>query len=88
MAYFSNGTEGELYNVQYCDHCIHGGDCAVWDAHMWHNYDECNNNASILDILIPRDKTRNEKCRMFTDKNPDRCKETKDMFAQPKGGDK
>ena len=76
MGYFSNGTEGEMYEEQYCNRCIHqnGPDgesgCAVMLAHLLWNYDECNNDASILDTLIPRspDGVGNEKCTMFWDK--------------------
>ncbi len=67
MGYFSNGTEGMDYEARYCDKCIHQEQgCAVWLAHMMHNYDECNNEKSILHILIPRNKEGwNEKCKMF-----------------------
>ena len=65
MGYFSNGTEGMLYEEEYCQKCAHYDGCAVWAAHYLHNYRECNNKESILDILIPRNGTENEKCRMF-----------------------
>lgn len=73
MGYFSNGTEGESYEAQYCSKCAHqnGPDgnsgCTVWMAHLLHNYDECNNPDSILHMLIPRsqDDLWNEKCTMF-----------------------
>lgn len=72
MAYFSNGTEGESYEAQYCDRCIHQkhdeGGCAVWLAHMLHNYDECNKPDSILHLLIPRDGIWNRECKMFVEK--------------------
>ena len=72
MGYFSNGSEGEYYESEYCSKCVHypgsedDGGCAVLIAHMIYNYDECNNKDSILHILIPRDtKGNNEKCQMF-----------------------
>ena len=65
MGYFSNGTEGECYEEQYCMKCRHHGDCAVWDAHMLYNYDECNKEESILHLLIPRKGIHNLKCKMF-----------------------
>lgn len=66
MGYFSNGTEGEMYESQYCDRCIHQDDpCAVWLLHMLHNYDECNNDKSMLHVLIPRKGIENEQCAMF-----------------------
>jgi hypothetical protein len=67
MGYFSNGTEGEMYEEEYCSKCAHVDGCAVWDAHMTLNYEECNNEDSILHLLIPRSKDGpwNDKCRMF-----------------------
>lgn len=67
MAYFSNGTEGMMYEERYCSRCVHNFDCPVWDAHLLFNYTECNNPESILHMLIPRSKDglSNEQCRMF-----------------------
>lgn len=67
MGYFSNGTEGMLYEEEWCDRCTHQEGCAVWMAHLIHNYDECNKKDSILHMLIPRKKDGlgNEQCRMF-----------------------
>ena len=79
MGYFPNGTAGMAYEDQYCVRCIHrdGPDgksgCAVWLAHLLHNYKECNNKDSILDILIPRTQENlwNAQCRMFVEKPPE-----------------
>lgn len=68
MGYFSNGTEGMDYEDKYCDHCVHGGDCAVWDAHFMFNGDE--NKKDVLNLLIPRAGTSNLKCKMFIEGNP------------------
>ena len=68
MGYFSSGTEGEIYEAQYCARCIHGNAaCSVWLLHLRHNYKECNKPDSMLHTLIPRpeDKLGNEKCTMF-----------------------
>ena len=66
MGYFSNGTEGMDYQERYCRRCRHGEDCAVWDAHLLVNYDECNDPFSVLDLLIPRNaRGDNEQCAMF-----------------------
>lgn len=74
MAYFPNGTSGMLYEEKYCDKCIHSGNCVIWDLHMFHNYDECNNKDSMLHVLIPRneDGIGNKQCSMFisADQNP------------------
>lgn len=70
MGYFSNGTEGMLYEEHWCDRCEHQDGCAVWLAHSLYNYDECNNEKSILHLLIPRSKNKldNERCLMFIEK--------------------
>lgn len=71
MGYFPNGTAGADYEAQFCDRCIHqdadGEGCAVWLAHMLFNYRDCNDDGSILHILIPqtKDGLGNEQCRMF-----------------------
>lgn len=67
MGYFSNGTEGMLYEEEYCVKCIHfdDGSCPVLSAHSLYNYKECNNPESILHMLIPREGVYNGKCLMF-----------------------
>ena len=69
MAYFSNGEEGRWYQEEYCSRCVHDQkqDCAVWLAHLIHNYGENNKDDSILHLLIPRSKDGlgNEQCKMF-----------------------
>lgn len=76
MGYFPNGTEGMLYEEQYCNRCVHSKSeqgCAVWLAHMLKNYAECNNEDSILHMLIPRDDETcgNKQCLMFHEAHPD-----------------
>ena len=69
MGYFSTGTEGADYAVQWCDNCIHDKarteSCPVWWAHLEHNYREANNPDSILHKLIPYENGKNGKCLMF-----------------------
>jgi len=73
MGYFPNGTAGMDYGARWCDHCVHNPTdpeaegCAVWLSHLLYNYDECNNDKSILDALIPRSESglNNEQCKMF-----------------------
>lgn len=67
MGYFSNGTEGEEYRTKYCEDCKNNTeDCAIWAAHLMHNYAEGNNKGSILHLLIPmNDKGENLMCRMY-----------------------
>lgn len=87
MGYFSNGTEGEMYKEQWCNRCIHDDDpCQVWLAHLLKNYDEHDNNESILHMLIPRSKDGigNDKCKMFKDYEG-RCKLTGELFNDAEG---
>lgn len=73
MGYFSNGSEGEYYQAEYCAKCMHdqnvvhgGPGCPVWLLHLLHNYSECNKPESFLHVLIPRDKDGgNGPCTMF-----------------------
>ena len=81
MGYFSNGTEGELYQEQWCARCWHdvafrergeGIGCPIWGSHLLHNYER--DDAKVLDVLnrlIPRnrDGLGNKQCRMFIDKS-------------------
>jgi len=72
MGYFSNGTEGDCYERQYCNRCVHEDaekGCAVMLAHVLHNYEECNKEDSILHILIPRKADGfNDQCAMFMER--------------------
>lgn len=71
MGYFPNGTSGADYEDNYCSRCVHfkpdDGGCPVMLAHMLYNYRDCNDEESILHLLIPlsKDKLSNEECRMF-----------------------
>lgn len=69
MAYFSNGTEGQLYEEKWCSRCVHrnGLDgrtgCPVMLAHILYAYEECNsksNAKSMLDFLIPMEEVKTE----------------------------
>lgn len=86
MGYFPNGTSAEIYQSTYCAHCRNADPehlgCAVWDAHMIHNYAECTNDDSILHMLIPRDGIENKVCAMFLAWDEDRCPDTPDMFKE------
>ncbi len=69
MGYFSNGSEGMDYQSEHCDKCYWGDKaCMIWLAHMLHNYEQCNNDESILHMFIPKteDGLGNKKCKMFT----------------------
>ena len=69
MGYFANGTEGDMYAEQWCSRCIHNQQemlCPVIMAHMLWNYDECNNEASLLHKMIPREGIHNGACFAFS----------------------
>ena len=79
MGYFSNGTEGDCYEAQYCSRCIHEDEehgCAVMLAHVLYNYRECNNENSILHLLIPLGSDGfNEQCKLFYERKVANCPE-------------
>jgi hypothetical protein len=71
MGYFSNGCEGDDYEVRFCNRCVHqkpdDGGCMVWLAHLLHNYGQDEKTEAVLNLLIPRSKDGafNEQCAMF-----------------------
>ena len=72
MGYFSNGTEGLIYEEDYCHQCINYGTpnkgCPVWGIHLFYNYDQHKNKIieDMLSWFIPRNKKgENKKCNMF-----------------------
>ena len=63
MAYFSNGSEGEVFDAQ-CLKCKYGEDtCPIAWVQITYNYDACNNETAtnILDHLVRQDGT----CTMY-----------------------
>ncbi|MCR4300675.1 MAG: hypothetical protein NUV51_03620 [Sulfuricaulis sp.] len=63
MAYFPNGSAGEVFENQ-CAQCRYGDEpCPIYLAQYEHNYAACNNEVAskILDTLIKNDGT----CAMF-----------------------
>ena len=64
MGYFSNGTEADNYQEQYCVKCLHCPNCPIWLAHLIYNYEECNKPDSFLDLFIPKNGLHNDKCKM------------------------
>jgi formate hydrogenlyase subunit 6/NADH:ubiquinone oxidoreductase subunit I len=64
MAYFSNGTEGMVFDHQ-CSLCRYGEEaCPIMAVQMDYNYEACNNPVArkILDYLVANDGT----CAMWT----------------------
>lgn len=81
MGYFSNGTEGDMFEAQYCARCVHNTDkgCPVMLTHLLFSYEECNSDSNakrMLDILIPREGAWNEQCAMFHEGKPPRLSST------------
>ena len=63
MAYFANGTEGDVLYEQ-CSRCKYGNDaCPIFQVQVAYNYEACNNETArkILDHLIKDNGT----CAMF-----------------------
>lgn len=63
MAYFPNGTSGEVFDEQ-CGRCRYGQEpCPVYLVQSIHNYDACNNKVAtaILGALVKQDGS----CQMF-----------------------
>lgn len=86
MGYFSNGTEGAMYEEQFCSRCIHNDftngkevgvapPCPIWMAHLMFSYEECNSESNakvMLDAFIPRSENGlgNGECTMFVADGP------------------
>lgn len=66
MGYFPNGTAGDIFENEVCSKCVHYGDCAVWDVHIFRNYDQLKKGNEMLrdtlNMLIPDNKLE---CKMF-----------------------
>jgi len=63
MAYFSNSTEGSVFDEQ-CAKCKYGErPCPIFLVQVNYNYEACNNKLArtILDTLVAQDGT----CRMW-----------------------
>lgn len=63
MAYFPNGSAGEVFDNQ-CLKCKYGEKgCPIWLVQVNYNYDACNNEVAtkILNDLIKDDGT----CEMY-----------------------
>ena len=73
MAYFPNGTSGEMYEEKWCCQCRHyEPQCPIMDLHLFYNYDFVNDKEHpakiMLDTLIPMKGLYADKCSMFIDK--------------------
>lgn len=75
MGYFSNSTEGMMFEEQYCHSCVHRDDdldsfgCPVWMLHMMWNYDAVGmlkdeTKETALESFIPTEGIENKPCTM------------------------
>ena len=80
MGYFSNGTEGLIFQETYCERCLNwrdlddgrGPGCPVYDSHLLYAYELCNAGDHpgkvLLDLLIKRTEVGGidgNECQMF-----------------------
>lgn len=74
MAYFANGTDGSLYEAQYCDQCAHrrnpdtGERCSILMLHLLWNGDQIEDRELALDLFIPREGVTNTQCSMYIER--------------------
>lgn len=76
MAYFPNGTAGDLFEAEECRDCIHnrddgeGNPCSILAVHMLWNYDQIvdgerkNNLAYVLTELVDDSKPLGQMCSL------------------------
>jgi hypothetical protein len=78
VGYFSNGSEADTYQAQWCDFCVHMAPtttCPIWDLHLLYNYDQQKRDTTrrALEMFIPRaENGGNDRCKMFVE-DPDRA---------------
>ena len=70
MAYFPNGTSGDLYEAEYCSRCVHMDPqtgCPILMLHLLWNYEQLTDHdkQTALDLFIPREGVHNGACVMF-----------------------
>lgn len=78
MAYFPNGTSGEIFQNENCAYCSQwkdreeypgeGEGCPVYDVHFLGDYQN-EDVAPLLDLLIQDDEKRGPICNLFTPEN-------------------
>lgn len=76
MAYFPNGTSGDIFEEENCDRCVHQNHdikspcCPVWELHMHWNYGQNDDKEKnfALEMFIPMEGLFPKKCLMFFEK--------------------
>lgn len=79
MAYFSNSSEGEVFDLQ-CSQCKYGNDaCPIAAVQMAYNYEAVNNEVAtkILNALVKNDGT----CMMYDEFTVDFDNDSKSFLA-------
>lgn len=79
MGYFSNGTEGDMYEEQYCSRCIHFPDyedpnavgCPIIGIHMLYNSDQCKRDDQ--GVQTSEAKTVGDMLNMLIPRNKKEC---------------
>lgn len=58
MAYFSNGSEGMVFDAECCDCILYDKNCPIFLAQIECNYEQCNNPVAtkILNMLVKQDE--------------------------------
>lgn len=97
MAYFSNGTEGDIFRESNCDKCVHDlrSGCRIWLLHLTRNYEQTQGTPEgkeikfILNELIPQDEDGfARRCSMFHPFTEDEEHESKVDRMRSNGRDK
>jgi len=84
MAYFPNGTDGELFEETVCKECIHYNEengCPIFNAHLLYNYEAEGIAQKILDMLIEDKEEKNDEGYKFFTHH---CK----LFIKKQGGER
>lgn len=80
MAYFSNGTEGEVFAEQ-CGRCVYGMSyCPIHFVQTEYNYQAVNNEVAIkiLEALVKQDGT----CNVFVEFGLSCVSKTESLFPE------
>ena len=90
MGYFPNGSSAEIFQATFCAHCVNwrhdeatdSYGCPIMDLHLFWNYDAVGadkdeTKEAGLSMFIPKDCSG---CKMFLPADPERCRDTPDMF--------
>lgn len=95
MAYFSNGSEGDVYQERYCNHCVHDlrQDCPVWALHLAFNYKQHVDGKKLgtvhefLSSLIPdtEDGLYQDECRLFHEATAEELRDAREAESRLKG---